>query len=229
MLRLGARHEDELEARDPGSRRDLDRGAVGREGLVEEREALIGAELVAGRGGGGLAVRIVGSRGERQDARRGRGGCVRERRGEHAVDEHVAHEARDFAGRAAATAVSAPDAGGVRAAGAKLTRSSGRRLAYFQFSSRVPGSPVTASVSMAARRRAAPGSRAASARTVLACCSAMRAARGVLIGASGRLAAHPVVAAPLELERQRAIAAAAMRPRTSTCTKSGTMYSSRRW
>ena len=67
------------------------------------------------------------------------------------------------------------------ARGANLTFSNGRRFAYFQFSSRVVGSPSTARVSIALRRRSrlttSPGSDAAAA----ACCSAMRVARDAAI------------------------------------------------
>ncbi len=188
-LRLGARHEDELEARALGPGRYVDRGAVGREGLVEEREAPVGAQLAAGRGGRGRGVRILRPRRNRQDARRAGAARVREQGGEDAVDEHVAREAGEPRRKSGRNRRIGADAGGVRAAGVKLARSSERRFAYFQFSSREPGSPAGASASMAARRRAAPGAAPPGCARAFACSSAIRAVRG--------LSSLPQAAAPL--------------------------------
>src|SRR6202034_2202604 len=96
---------------------------------------------------------------------------------------------------------------GAAGAGVNLSRSSGRRFAYLQFSSREVGSPLAASAAMAARRRPALADSAVCAGSSVACSSTMRVVRAVVM-ASGGLAGEPVIAAPFELERERAIAAA---------------------
>ena len=117
------------------------------------------------------------------------------------------------------------------AAGAKRTFSSGRRLAYFQFSSREVGRPCVSSACSAlrlslqaddargqrrSRRSRAPGR----------CGWPERRAHFVLTPPRRRPSRSRASPAPAPDVRSplRAIL-----PRTSTCTKSGTMYSSRRW
>src|SRR5215472_11836409 len=92
-LRLGARDEDELETGGLTARNHIDGRAVRRERFVEERKALVGAGLTAGRDGQGVPVVPTG--GERRDVRRARSGWVRESGSEHSVEKHVARKARE--------------------------------------------------------------------------------------------------------------------------------------
>src|SRR5579871_2781368 len=88
-------------------------------------------------------------------------------------------------------------------AGAKRTFSSARRLAYFQFSSRVVGSPRALSSSMTLPLRSLLAVGILCAAVVNS--SAMRWARVPLT--SGSLFRDPVVSASLELEGETSIAA----------------------
>src|SRR5262252_7784221 len=95
-------------------------------------------------------------------------------------------------------------------AGTKRARSSERRFAYFQFSSREVGSPLAARASRARRRPTAaawPPPRSTCA--LLANSWAMRSV-SALMGSrrSRRLAGDEVITPPLELEGERAVAAA---------------------
>src|SRR6185312_1750811 len=99
-------------------------------------------------------------------------------------------------------------ASGVCVAGAKRTFSSGRRLAYFQFSSREPGRPCVSSACTALRLRCRLMRLAGSELAVLACSWEMRVAKAELMSISRRLAGDPVVAAFLQLQSQAPVAAA---------------------
>src|SRR5580765_7906286 len=95
-------------------------------------------------------------------------------------------------------------------AGTKRARSSERKFAYFQFSSRELGSPLASSASSARRRpTAAAWPPPCSTGALLAKSWAMRSV-SVLMGPrrSRRLAGDEVITAPLELEGERAVAAA---------------------
>src|SRR6185312_5928533 len=102
--------------------------------------------------------------------------------------------------------------GTARIAVANRTFSSGRRLAYFQFSSRDVGSPWVCSACKALCLRSRLMTSAGREPAVLACSCEMRVARGIrtaeLMSISRSLAGDPVVAAPLQLEGKRAVAAA---------------------
>src|SRR5262249_48182977 len=93
-------------------------------------------------------------------------------------------------------------------AGTKRARSSERRFAYFQFSSREVGSPLAARASRARRRPAAAPWPPCSARALLANSWAMRSV-SALMGSrrSRRLAGDEVITPPLELDGGRAVAA----------------------
>src|SRR2546429_8643013 len=74
----------------------------------------------------------------------------------------------------------------------KRRRSSGRRFAYFQFSSRDVGKPLAVSAAIAVRRRGAAAPASGSARKAVAWSSTVGAGSGVLFGNSRRFARDPV-------------------------------------